>query len=99
MSNEIVIENDREVVKERINGHPNGQVSNKTLSRSDPEVIEEETNSPQNVPMSWELLRQFRKHGVTVAFPVDFADAISPQRGKSGKDKDRPPERSNGHLA
>jgi hypothetical protein len=99
MSNEIVIENERVAVKERLNGHPNGQAHNKVLPRSEPEAVEEEADGPQHVPMNWELLRQFRKHGVTVAFPVDFTDAISPQRRQSGSEKARSPERSNGHLA
>jgi hypothetical protein len=96
MSNKMMIDNNLEAAKERVNGHANGQPRVEPLSEDD---LEEQTGDQENTQMNWELLRQFRKHGVTVAFPVNFADAISPQRGQSGKDKEQPPARSNGHVA
>jgi hypothetical protein len=99
MSSKIVVEKNPEAVQEHVNGHRNGQLRNEILSENDSQVSEEQTGNPQNVQMNWELLRQFRMHGVTVAFPVDFADAISAQRRQKGKLQEAPLAQSDGDVA
>jgi hypothetical protein len=87
MSNKTESDYQGDALKERVNGHQNGQVSHDPPAERHLEALEEWINNQENGQVGLELLRQFQRHGVTVPIPTNFAEAISPQRGKTGEDK------------
>ena len=86
MSNQVMSESHVEVVKAQLNGHQNGEVSSQAMAESDLEALTDWITAQENGRIGLELLRQFQRHGVTVPYATNFADAISPQRGQTRQD-------------
>lgn len=83
-----VEESDSAIAKPTVNGRQNGQVkqalpADKQTVQQDKggaDAVKAHANGFYNGWMRQALLQQFQRQGVTQSLPVDFNDAISPQR-------------------